>query len=131
MNSVNLIGRITRDPEVRYTEQSQTAYARFAIAIDRGKDKNGNDLGADYPSIRAVGKLAEVIEKYCYKGQLVGIAGKIQTGSYEKDGKKVYTTDVFASSVQFLSKKETQDENAVQPAIPEGFTQITDEDIPF
>ena len=126
MNSVNLVGRITRDPEVRYTEQTQTAYARFAIAINRGKDKNGKDLGVDYPNIRAVGKLAELIEKYCYKGQLVGITGKIQTGSYEKDGQKVYTTDVFASSVQFLSKKDES-----EPAAPEGFTQIADEEIPF
>ena len=104
MNSVSLIGRLTRDPEVRYGAASQTAVARFSIAIDRGRDRDGNDRGADYPNIVCFGKTAELVEKYLGKGRLVGITGRIQTGSYEKDGKKVYTTEVLADRVEFLDR---------------------------
>lgn len=135
MNQVNIIGRLTRDPEVRYTS-SNTAFANFSVAIDRGKDKNGNDKGADYPNVKCAGRLAERVEKYCYKGMLVGVSGRIETGFYEKDGQKVYVTDIFADRVEFLSKRtETQQTmTESQPAaqqIPEGFSQLTDDDIPF
>lgn len=127
MNTVSVIGRITKDPEVRYSATG-TAYGRFSVAIDRGKDKNGNDRGADFPSVVVLGKTAELVEKYCFKGMLVGVSGSIQTGSYEKDGHKLYTTDILAERVEFLSRRESQD---AQATIPEGFAQITDEDIPF
>lgn len=113
MNSVALIGRLTRDPEVRWT-QDQMAIANFSIAIDRGKDKNGNDRGTDFPRITVFGRQAENCEKYLKKGLLVGIAGRIQTGSYEKDGQKIYTTDVVADRVEFLewgdSSRQTQNQ---------------------
>ena len=145
MNSVSLIGRLTRDPEVRYGAASQTAVARFSIAIDRGRDRDGNDRGADYPNIVCFGRTAELVEKYLGKGRLVGIQGRIQTGSYEKDGKKVYTTEVLADRVEFLDRGDRADGSAQQrstgfsapaenaaPAIPEGFSQLlTDDDIPF
>lgn len=99
MNSVSLIGRLTRDPDVRYTASSQMAVARFSIAIDR---YSNGEKSTDYPSIVVFGKQAENCEKYLTKGRLVGIEGRIQTGSYEKDGKKVYTTDVVAYRVEFL-----------------------------
>ena len=142
MNSVSLIGRLTRDPEVRYGAASQTAVARFSIAIDRGKDRDGNDRGADYPNIVCFGKTAELVEKYLGKGRLVGITGRIQTGSYEKDGKKVYTTEVLADRVEFLDRGDraaegqqggfsAQVSEPAEPPAPEGFTQLTDDDIPF
>ena len=132
MNCVSLIGRLTKDPEVRYGSASQLAIARFSIAIDRGKDKNGNDAGADFPNIICFGKTAELVEKYLSKGRLVGISGKIQTGSYEKEGRKVYTTEVAADKVEFLDKgsssKETVSDDTA-PMVPEGF--LTADDIPF
>ncbi len=122
MNSVQLIGRLTREPQVTYKEDRSISFARFSIAIDRGKDK-----GADFPNIVCFGKTAELVDKYVHKGKLVGITGRIQTGSYEKDGSKVYTTDVVADRVEFLSREEnTPDEPA-----SEGFTQLDMDDIPF
>ena len=125
MNEVNLIGRLTRDPEVRYT-QNNMAVARFSIAIDR---MNG---GTDFPSIVAFGKTAENCEKYLSKGRQVGITGRIQTGSYEKDGRKIYTTDVVASRVEFLGGKSSDTESTAQESIdiPEGFEAL-DDDVPF
>ena len=138
MNSVNLIGRMTKDPDVRYNT-SGTAFAAFSIAIDRGKGKDGKSMGTDYPNIKCIGKTAELVEKYLGKGRLVGIAGKIQTGSYEKDGRKVYTMEVLADRVEFLDYGEKKDaapaaddkQSDKQLSIPEGFAQLTDDDIPF
>ena len=104
MNSVSLIGRLTRDPDVRYAAGSQTAVARFSIAIDRVPDRNG-EKKTDFPTIVCFGKTAELVEKYMSKGRLVGIQGRLQTGSYQdKDGKTVYTTDVVADRVEFLDR---------------------------
>ena len=136
MNIVNIIGRLTKDPEVRYT-QNQTAVAKFTIAINRGKDQKGNDLGVDYPSITAFGKTAELVEKYVTKGRLIGVTGRIQTGSYEKDGHKYYTTDVIADRVEFLEKKETKEipeqkmEREIPEDIPSMFSRLDEDDIPF
>ena len=125
MNEVNLIGRLTRDPEMRYT-QGGMAVARFSIVIDRMKE------GADFPSIVVFGKQAENCEKYLAKGRQVGITGRIQTGSYEKDGRKIYTTDVVASRVEFLGGKSSDTESTAQESIdtPEGFEAL-DDDVPF
>ncbi len=132
MNSVVLIGRLTRDPEVRYTE-SQLAIARFSIAINRVPGRDGQDRGADFPNIVVFGKQAENCERFLTKGRQVAIQGHIQTGSYEKDGRKVYTTDVVADRVEFLewgdrSQSSSQGSSA---GIPEGFQAIDDDDIPF
>ncbi len=147
MNSVSLIGRLTRDPDIRYAAGSQMAVARFTIAIDRGKDRNGEDRGADFPSIVCFGKTAELVERYLTKGRLVGIQGRIQTGKYEKDGRTVYTTDILADRVEFLDwgdrgERSERGESegfrsggskpaASEPQIPEGFGALTDDDIPF
>lgn len=132
MNNVSIIGRLTKDIELRYTPQ-QTAVAQFSIAINRGKDKNGDDKGADFPRIIVFGRMAENCERYLKKGRLVGIQGRIQTGSYKnKNGDTVYTTDVVANNVEFLEwgddKKNEQKEQ--QEDVPEGFAAL-DEDIPF
>lgn len=124
MNNVTLIGRLTKDPEVRYTTD-QTAIAKFTVAVDRyGKEKQ-----ADFIPVTVFGKQAENCEKYLVKGRKVAIQGRIQTGSYEnKEGKRVYTTDVVANIVEFVEwgdkGKETND-------IPEGFAQVPDSEIPF
>lgn len=142
MNNVTLIGRLTRDPEVRYTSGSQMAVARFSIAIDRPV-RNGGEKQTDFPSIVVFGKQAENCERFLAKGRMVGIEGRIQTGSYtNKDGNKVYTTDVVANRVEFLdwgdrSERSGGSSMGQQAApkedmgIPEGFSAIDDEDIPF
>ena len=101
MNSVSLIGRLTRDPEVRYTNE-QMAIATFSIAIDRPPRRDGTKE-TDFPRITVFGKTAENCQRYLVKGRLVGIEGRLQTGSYtNKNGDKVYTTDVVANRVEFL-----------------------------
>ena len=131
MNNVTLIGRLTRDPDVRYTDANM-AIARFSIAINRGKDKNGEDRGADFPNIVAFGKTAENCEKFLAKGRQVAIQGRLQTGSYEKDGRKVYTTDVVADRVEFIDWGDnTQRAASSNNEIPDGFQMIDDDDIPF
>ena len=123
MNNVILIGRLTKDPEVRYSEAGN-AVARFTLAVNRDKSNS------DFIGITCFGKTAELAEKYLKKGKQIGMTGRIQTGSYEKDGKKVYTTDVIADRVEFLGGKEEKEEKEVQQKIPEGFSQL-DDDIPF
>lgn len=138
MNSVQLIGRLTRDPEVRYTTgQNQTAVARFAVAVNDGYGENER---TSYINVVVFGRAAENCEKYLAKGRQVGITGRIQTGSYEKDGRTIYTTDVVASRVEFLGGGEAAAKNenssAEEPAqqqmdeAPSGFQQL-DDDIPF
>lgn len=137
MNSVNLIGRLTRDPEVRYVPESQLAVATFTVAIDRPPRKDGAKQ-TDFPRITVFGKQAENCERYLAKGRLVGIQGRIQTGSYKnKEGQTVYTTDVVADRVEFLEwgdRKESPsggDSNSRDFGLPEGFRALEDEDMPF
>ena len=150
MNSVVLIGRLTRDPEVRYISESQMAVATFTLAIDRPV-RSGQEKKTDFPRITVFGRQAENCERFLAKGRLVGIQGRIQTGSYtNKDGQTVYTTDVVADRVEFLEWGDRNNERAgggfqyqsqpqqsyQQPSgggmgIPEGFQAIQDDDIPF
>ncbi len=102
MNNVVLVGRLTRDPELRRTGEG-LAIARFSLAIDRPVRSNNGEKQADFPNIVVFGKVAENCEKYLSKGRLAAVQGRIQTGSYtNKDGNKVYTTEVVAERVQFL-----------------------------
>lgn len=110
MNSVQLIGRLTRDPEVRYTTgQNQTAVARFTIAVNDGYGENER---TSFIPIVVFGRQAETCERYLSKGRQVGITGRIQTGSYEKDGRTIYTTDVIANRVEFLGGGDGASRNA-------------------
>ena len=140
MNSVSLIGRLTRDPDVRYTAGTQMAVCRFSIAIDRPPRQNG-EKQTDFPNIVVFGKQAESCERYLAKGRLVGVQGRIQTGSYtNKDGATVYTTDVVADRVEFLEwgdrpsgqrqQSYGQQSQAQDEFTPGGFSEIED-DIPF
>lgn len=107
MNTVQLIGRIARDIDLRYST-SGTAVARFSVAVDR-PTKDGQDRTADFPNVVAFGKTAETIEKYFAKGTRIGLTGRLQTGSYQdKDGRTIYTTDVVVTGFDFC---ETRREN--------------------
>lgn len=133
MNCVQLIGRLTRDPEVRWTAEG-LAIATFSVAIDRPPKKDGTHE-TDFPRITVFGRQAENCEKYISKGSQVGIIGRIQTGSYEKDGQRVYTTDVVADRVEFLSRKEKHGEAAAADAPPAYYQEALpgydyDDDIP-
>ena len=137
MNCVQLVGRLTRDPDVKYTNDG-TSIVRFGIAVDRRFKKEGGQT-ADFPNIVAFGKTAEFIEKYFRKGMRIGLMGRIQTGSYDhKDGYTVYTTDVIAENVEFVESKQQQEENTQAPAtessVGNGFMDIPDgidEELPF
>ena len=114
MNSVELIGRLVRDPEVRYTSGSQMAVATFSIAIDRPQ-KEGQQKQTDFPRITVFGRQAETCEKYLKKGKLVAIQGRIQTGSYtDKNGEKQYTTDIVANRVEFIDWGDKTQQNGQQ-----------------
>ena len=131
MNNVVLIGRLTKDPEVRRVDEKM-AVATFSLAIDRPVKKDG-EKKTDFPRVTVFGRQAESCEKYLAKGMLVGIQGSIQTGSYtNKDGQTVYTTGVVANRVKFLEwKKQGEGQPQSGDGIPEGFAPITDDDIPF
>ena len=159
MNSVVLIGNLTRDPELRYsTGGNQTAICRFTVAVNDRRRNAQTQEWEDNPSfipIVVFGKQAENCDRYLAKGRRVAITGRIQTGSYEKDGRTVYTTDVIASNVEFLSSGPQgqgqgqggfgQQSFDSQPApqapaqsapeaeidVPGGFTSLQDDDIPF
>ena len=110
MNKVILMGRLTRDPEVR--QSGDTVVARFSLAVDRRFKKDG-DQTADFINCVAFGKTGEFIAKYAHKGTKFVIEGRIQTGSYtNKDGQKVYTTDVIVEQVEFAESKTSANENA-------------------
>jgi single-strand DNA-binding protein len=102
MNLVMLIGRLTRDPELRYAAGSQTAVCKFSLAVDR-PNRQGHEREADFPRVTVFGRQAENCDKYLAKGRKVAVQGRLQTGSYKnKDGYTVYTTDVIADRVEFL-----------------------------
>ena len=141
MNKVQLVGRLTRDPEIRYSQgENATATARFSVAVNRRfKNAEGN---ADFINCVAFGKSAEFVEKYFKKGMAIGLTGRIQTGNYtNKDGQKVYTTDVVVEETEFVESKgasSADNSNTSRPApsaannndfmsIPDG----VDEELPF
>lgn len=107
MNKVILMGRLTRDPEVRYSQgENATAVARYTIAVDRRFNRNNEEQSADFIGCVAFGRAAEFAEKYFRKGTKIAITGRIQTGSYtNKDGVKVYTTDVVVEEQEFAESK--------------------------
>lgn len=137
MNSTQLIGRVCRDIEVRYSQNGNdsTAIARFTVAVDRRFKKEGGDT-ADFISCVAFGKTAEFLEKYFKKGMRIALNGRIQTGSYtNKDGVRVYTTDVIAENVEFCeSKKDGEEKRDDIPKFDDGFMNIPEDisaEIPF
>ena len=138
MNKVILMGRLTRDPEVRYTQgDNAMAIARYSLAVDRRFKRDG-EPDADFINCVAFGKSGEFAEKYLKKGTKIAVVGRIQTGSYtNKDGQKVYTTDVVVEEQEFAESKNSgsSDNNQSAPANKDmGFMNIPDsidEELPF
>ena len=142
MNKVILMGRLTRDPEVRYSQgEAATAVARFTLAVDRRFRRD--DASTDFIGCVAFGRNAEFIEKYFRQGTKALITGRIQTGSYtNRDGQKVYTTDVVVEDQEFAESKNAQSDSGFQnvsrpqpsAAMGDGFMNIPDgidEELPF
>lgn len=141
MNKVILMGRLTRDPDVRYTQgEEPMAIARFTLAVDR-RGKRDGEASADFPSCVCFRRTAEFIEKYAHQGTKLVVVGRIQTGSYtNRDGQKVYTTDVVVEEAEFAESKAAAERNAQQTPPPspdtgaDGFMNIPDgieEELPF
>ena len=144
MNKVILMGRLTRDPEVRYSQgDNAMAIARYTLAVDRRFNRNGDDQSADFIGCVAFGKSGEFAERYFRKGTKVLVTGRIQTGSYtNKDGVKVYTTDVVVEDQEFAeSKNAGGNDSGFAPSMSpapsaagDGFMNIPDgidEELPF
>ena len=148
MNRVILMGRLTRDPEVRYSQSGDgsMAGARYTLAVDRRRSRTGdpNEQTADFISCVAFGKSAEFAEKYLHQGTKLVVSGRIQTGSYtNKDGQRVYTTDVVVDDQEFAESKSSQGSDSAyapsrsNPSTPagDGFMNIPDgvedEGLPF
>lgn len=141
MNKVILMGRLTRDPEIRYSQgENAIAIARFSLAVDRRYKKQG-EQEADFISCLAFGKSAEHAEKYYRQGLKIAVVGRIQTGSYtNKDGQKVYTTEVVIEESEFAESKRSDGDYqqsswpAPSSAYGDGFMNIPDgidEELPF
>ena len=138
MNKVILMGRLTRDPEVRYSQGEQaTAIARYTVAVDRRFRRDGDSQTADFIGCVAFGRQAEFAEKYLRKGTKIALTGRIQTGSYtNRDGQKIYTTDVVVEEQEFAESKasgQTAQQNPA-PVSEDGFMEIPDgleEELPF
>ncbi len=146
MNKVILMGRLTRDPEVRYSQgENATAVARYTLAVDRRFSRNNDEQTADFINCVAFGRSGEFAEKYLHKGTKIAVTGHIQTGSYiNKDGVKVYTTDVVIEDQEFAESKNASAANSgytptgrndsAPMAAGDGFMNIPDgidEELPF
>ncbi|MCL2252895.1 MAG: single-stranded DNA-binding protein [Lachnospiraceae bacterium] len=151
MNKVILMGRLTRDPEVRYSQgEGSMAIARYTLAVDRRFSRNNDDQTADFIGCVAFGKTGEFAEKYLRKGTKIAVTGRIQTGSYtNKDGVKIYTTDVVVEDHEFCESKNSggseggnysgggysgSSSGRQEPSAGDGFMNIPDgidEELPF
>lgn len=144
MNKVILMGRLTRDAEVRYSQgDASTAVARFSLAVDRRFKRDGDEQTADFINCVAFGRTGEFMERFGRKGTKFLVEGRIQTGSYtNKDGQRVYTTDVVVEQVEFAESKSSSETNGYVPAdrpspsgaAGDGFMNIPDgidEELPF
>ncbi len=147
MNKVILMGRLTRDPEVRYSQgENATAVARYTLAVDRRFNRNNDEQTADFINCVAFGRSGEFAEKYLHKGTKIAITGRIQTGSYtNKDGVRVYTTDVVVEDQEFAESKNASQQaggdyapagrtESAPMAAGDGFMNIPDgidEELPF
>lgn len=136
MNRVELVGRLTADPTVRYTQgQESITIASFTLAVDRRGKKQEGQQNADFIRCTAFRKTAEHIERYWHKGMKAGVSGRIQTGSYtNKNGDTVYTTDVMIEEIEFVESKQNNTNSTQQASNYDGFMQIPDgieEELPF
>lgn len=138
MNKVILIGRLTKDVELKYTQTNNTAVASFSLAVNRRFVKPGEERQADFFNIIAWNKLAETISKYLFKGNQVAISGRLETRSWDdENGKKHYVTEVIAEEVDFIETKNRQNNDAIlNSPVPVTSEDISDfinngDDLPF
>lgn len=140
MNKAILMGRLTRDPDIRYGQGEDTSMiARFTLAVDRRVKQSEGQKAADFIGCIAFGERAVFVEKYLKQGSKIVLEGRIQTGSYtNREGQKVYTTDIVADSMEFAESKASQGSgttsSAPAPAPSDGFMSIPDgidEELPF
>lgn len=133
MNKVVLMGRLTKDPEVRYSQNdNQTCIARYTLAVDRRGRQAEGEQNADFINIVAFGKGGEFAEKYLHKGTKIVLSGRIQTGSYtNRDGQKVYTTEVVAEDQEFAESKSASQEPKDTAGEWQNIPQGIEEDLPF
>lgn len=124
MNKVSLVGRLTRQVELRYSKEGK-AIARYTLAINRSHKRDE----ADFISCLSFGKTAEVVAQYTDKGSLIGVSGEIRTGSYEKDGKRIYTFEVMGNEIELLDSKKS--ENNQVPFKGEKTIELDDDSLPF
>ena len=135
MNKIILLSRLTKDPEVRYSQgENSVAIASFSVAVNR-KFKRDGEPEADFFNCTAFGKQAEFVEKYLKKGTKVLLTGRVQNDNYtNKEGQKVYSVSIIAEEIEFAESKGTADAGG-QPTQPtfntDGFIDITDEELPF
>lgn len=140
MNKVILMGRLTRDPEVRYSQgANQTAVARFSLAVDRRFKREG-EPEADFFNCTSFGKQAEFVEKYLHKGTKILLSGRIQNNNYtNKDGQMVYAIQIMVEEIEFAESKnsgssDSQSSSPTSPSSSDGFMNIPDgidEELPF
>ena len=141
MNSVNLVGRLTKDPDLRYTNSGKTV-ASFTLAVNRPFKNQSGEQEADFIRCQVWSKSAENLANYTHKGSQIGVSGNIQTGSYEKNGQTVYTTDVIVGHFDLLDSRGSNNEqgnssskqqnNSADPfASDSGQVDISDDDLPF
>lgn len=130
MNKVILMGRLARDPETRYTATTNTPVATFSLAVNR---RYGEEKQADFINIVAWNKTAEFVAKFLKKGIQISVVGRLQTRNYDdKDGKRVYVTEVIAEEIYFAdSKKESNGSEPTPFNNAQEFTEVTDDDLPF
>ena len=137
VNKSILMGRLTRDPEIRYSGTNNLAVAKYTLAVNRSFKRDG-EPDADFINITSFGKAGEFAEKYFKKGQLVCVVGRIQTSSWDKDGVRQYKTEVIAEEQHFAESKKSSENNQQAPPIdgpgPDGFMNLPpgmEEELPF
>ena len=138
MNKVILIGRLTKDVELRYTQTNNTAVASFSLAVNRKFVKNGEERQADFFNIIAWNKLAETISKYLFKGNQVAISGRLETRTWDDaNGQKHYVTEIIAEEVDFIEPRNKQNNDAIlNSSVPVNSNDSSDfisngDDLPF
>ena len=152
MNQINLIGRITKDLELRYTPQNNKAVCDFNIAVNRTYTNENGEREADFINIQAWGKQAENLKKYQSKGSLIGVSGELRVNQWEDEGQRKYKTFVLANQIEFLSSKSSENDTGIDtnnfPNVDElpksdpfeemgkkvtfeDYVSVTDDDLPF
>lgn len=133
MNTVNLVGRLTKDPELKYTATGM-AICKFTLAVNRDFTNQNGEREADFINCTAFKKTAENLANYQKKGSQIGVVGRIQTGSYEgQDGKRVFTTDVMIDRVEFLGGKQSESQTTNNPLRKNNNApmEVVEDDLPF